>query len=71
MGKNSPSYENLVSPCFYNQNQKSASKHHFYSYLYISLEKLHNLRMDNNVKLDMKQIKTILENSFSNEKGVS
>lgn len=67
----SPSYENLVSPCFYNPDEKSASKHHFYACLYIAVEKLHNLRFNDNTKLTMEQIKTILNNSFKHQKGVS
>ena len=42
--KESPDYDTLVAPCFYNENEKSASKHHIASLLYIALEKLHNLR---------------------------
>jgi len=73
--KESPNYDTLVAPCFYNENEKSASKHHIASLLYIALEKLHNIRYrktgtkdyDN---LSIEQIKNIIKNSIAIKRGV-
>ena len=64
-----------MAPCFYNENEKSASKHHIASLLYIALEKLHNLRYRkigtkkyNNLSIE--QIKNIVKNSIVIKKGI-
>jgi len=74
--KESPDYNTLVAPCFYNPKEKSASKHHITSLLFIALEKLYNLRYKNYTekeykKLDIEQINKILQNSFEKLKGIS
>jgi len=72
----SPDYDILVAPCFYNKDEKSAHKNHFVSQLYISLEKLYNLRF-RNIKdkeyqeLSLEQKRQILDKSFSKKSGIS
>jgi CRISPR-associated endonuclease Csn1 len=61
----SPRYDSLVSYCSYDIDNKVANKHHFYSLLYIALEKLHNMG------LNKTQIKTILSNSFEQVGGIT
>lgn len=74
--KASPKYDMLVAPCIYNHNEKSANKHHFSSSLYISIEKLYNMRYkqksDKNYQnFTLVQIIEILNNSFEKLKGIS
>lgn len=74
--KESPKYDTLVSPCIYNPNEKVANKHHFASQLYISLEKLFNVRYREISTKEYKpfseeQKHIILNNSFEKIKGLS
>ena len=74
--KESPRYDTLVSPCIYNPNEKSANKHHFASQLYISLEKLFNVRYREIGTKEYKEFSKeqklmILNNSFEKIKGLS
>jgi len=74
--KESPKYDTLVSPCIYNPNEKSANKHHFSSQLYISLEKLYNIRYreigtKEYLEFSKEQKQIILNNSFEKIKGLS
>ena len=74
--KESPKYDTLVSPCIYNPNKKSAHKHHFSSQLFISLEKLYNIRYreidtEEYLPFSKEQRIIILNNSFGKIKGLS
>ncbi|NOX16390.1 MAG: hypothetical protein GXP61_10305, partial [Epsilonproteobacteria bacterium] len=69
-------YDTLVAPCFYNPLNKSASKHHISSLLFITLETLYNIRyrQKNSKKyqeFSLEQIQTIVNNSFEKLKGLS
>jgi len=74
--KDSPKYDTLVSPCIYNPYEKSANKHHFSSQLYVSLEKLYNIRFreigtKEYFEFSKEQKEIILKNSFEKIKGLS
>jgi CRISPR-associated endonuclease Csn1 len=73
--KESPDYKTLVAFCFFNEQEKSASKHHISSLLYIALEKLHNIRYRNigdkeYKNLSLEQIKIVIQNSLIIKRGI-
>jgi len=74
--KESPSYDTLVAPCVFNPLEKSASKHHISSLLYVAIETLYNVRYKKMEEKEYKnfsieQIKQILNKSLKKLKGIS